>query len=57
VVYANCGDWVESCTALAEEPDGTLRLIHWADESFKLLDSERETYAHSDTDGRLAAPG
>lgn len=27
VVYANDGDWVESLTALAEEPDGTLRLL------------------------------
>ncbi len=57
IVYANCGDWVESCTALAEERDGALRLIHWADESLKLLDSERESYAHSDIDGRLVTPG
>ena len=27
MVYANDGDWVESLTALAEEPDGTLRLL------------------------------
>jgi len=27
LVYANDGDWVESLTALAEEPDGTLRLL------------------------------
>jgi UDP-2,3-diacylglucosamine pyrophosphatase LpxH len=26
-VYANDGDWVESLTALAEDPDGTLRLL------------------------------
>lgn len=25
--YANCGDWTDSCTALAEMPDGTLALI------------------------------
>jgi UDP-2,3-diacylglucosamine pyrophosphatase LpxH len=29
VRYLNCGDWVESCTALAEREDGTLELIHW----------------------------
>ncbi|MEM6326286.1 MAG: UDP-2,3-diacylglucosamine diphosphatase, partial [Bacteroidota bacterium] len=29
VLYANCGDWVESCTALAEHPDGTLELLRW----------------------------
>ena len=26
-IYANDGDWVESLTALAEDPDGTLRLL------------------------------
>lgn len=29
LVYANCGDWVESCTALAEHFDGRLELLHW----------------------------
>lgn len=28
--YVNCGDWVESCTAVVERPDGTLQLIDWA---------------------------
>lgn len=32
VTYMNCGDWVESCTALAEHHDGTFQLIRWADE-------------------------
>ena len=27
--YMNCGDWVESCTALAETYDGTFELIRW----------------------------
>ena len=27
--YVNTGDWVESCTAVVEEEDGTLRLIDW----------------------------
>ncbi len=57
VTYANCGDWVESCTALAEEPDGRLRLIHWADESRQLLDQHEDDYAHSDRNGRLVSPG
>jgi UDP-2,3-diacylglucosamine pyrophosphatase LpxH len=30
--YVNCGDWVESCTAVIEHPDGRLELIDWADE-------------------------
>jgi UDP-2,3-diacylglucosamine pyrophosphatase LpxH len=32
VLYCNCGDWVESCTALVEHMDGTLEIIHWSDE-------------------------
>ncbi len=29
VLYCNDGDWVESCTALAEDDEGRLRLITW----------------------------
>jgi UDP-2,3-diacylglucosamine pyrophosphatase LpxH len=29
VTYANCGDWVDSCSAIVEQPDGALELIHW----------------------------
>jgi hypothetical protein len=29
VMYLNDGDWVESCTALAEHADGKLELIDW----------------------------
>ena len=29
--YLNCGDWVESCTAVVEGQDGRLRVIQWAD--------------------------
>ena len=29
LIYANCGDWVESLTALAEDHDGRLVLLHW----------------------------
>ncbi|MBI1415857.1 MAG: UDP-2,3-diacylglucosamine diphosphatase [Limimaricola sp.] len=31
VAYANCGDWVENRSAIAEEADGTLRLLDWSD--------------------------
>ena len=30
-VYMNTGDWVESCTAIAEGHDGTFEIIRWAD--------------------------
>ncbi|WP_433852467.1 UDP-2,3-diacylglucosamine diphosphatase [Stenotrophomonas nitritireducens] len=36
-VYANDGDWVESLTALAEDPDGTLRLLDHAGRSLAWL--------------------
>jgi UDP-2,3-diacylglucosamine pyrophosphatase LpxH len=31
VAYCNCGDWVESCTALVEHHDGRLELLRWTD--------------------------
>ena len=30
IIYANDGDWVESCTALVEHRDGRLEIIEWA---------------------------
>ncbi|MDF2619408.1 MAG: metallophosphoesterase [Xanthobacteraceae bacterium] len=30
VDYINCGDWVESCTAIVEHEDGRFELIDWA---------------------------
>ena len=30
ILYVNTGDWVESCTAIAENHDGSLELIRWA---------------------------
>ena len=27
--YINCGDWVESCTAVGETPDGQFEIITW----------------------------
>lgn len=31
-LYANCGDWVDSCSALAEDDCGQLHLLHWQPE-------------------------
>ncbi len=31
VLYANDGDWVESCTALVEHLDGRLEIVRWAE--------------------------
>jgi UDP-2,3-diacylglucosamine pyrophosphatase LpxH len=30
VTYYNDGDWVESCTALVEHPEGRMEIINWA---------------------------
>ncbi|MBX3570296.1 MAG: UDP-2,3-diacylglucosamine diphosphatase [Rhizobiaceae bacterium] len=30
ITYVNTGDWVESCTAVAEHGDGTLEILRWA---------------------------
>lgn len=32
IVYHNCGDWVESCTALIETQSGAIELVHWIDQ-------------------------
>lgn len=29
IEYKNCGDWVESCTAIVEKHNGEFELIHW----------------------------
>ena len=31
VRYVNCGDWVESCTAVVEHRDGRFEIITWTD--------------------------
>lgn len=41
--YANCGDWVDSCSAIVEHLDGRLELIEW--DGRETLASLRETPA------------
>ncbi len=36
VTYMNCGDWVESCTALVEHHDGRIELLQWRDQATSL---------------------
>ncbi|MFO1171685.1 MAG: UDP-2,3-diacylglucosamine diphosphatase [Hyphomicrobiaceae bacterium] len=31
VHYLNCGDWVESCTAIVEDENGVMRIVRWSD--------------------------
>lgn len=36
VLYCNSGDWVESCTALAEDERGRFQIIHWPSEETRI---------------------
>ena len=47
VRYCNDGDWVESCTALVERFDGSLAIVHWADDIEWLMDERALTPAPS----------
>jgi UDP-2,3-diacylglucosamine pyrophosphatase LpxH len=37
VRYLNCGDWVESCTAIVEHFDGRFEIVTWNEEARQLL--------------------
>ncbi len=53
VLYANTGDWVESCTALVENQAGELSILRWAEESAFLIDS-LESYEDRDRNRGVA---
>lgn len=46
-LYMNCGDWVESCTALVERRDGAMELLEWREQGrcVKRVDA-RQSQAH-----------
>ena len=50
--YVNCGDWVESCTAVAEHADGHLEIISWTgeEERAKLLAASPHLAIEDDTE-------
>ena len=39
ITYYNCGDWVESCTALVEDFDGSIRIVEWPNPAIGRADS------------------
>jgi UDP-2,3-diacylglucosamine pyrophosphatase LpxH len=43
ITYYNDGDWVESCTALIEQADGTIEIVDWAEK--KRAEAARDTAA------------
>jgi len=50
IEYLNCGDWVESCTALIEDFEGKIKLIHFHENN--VLRAGRGPGAHDPGDGR-----
>ena len=42
--YLNCGDWVESCTAIGERHDGTFEIITWT-KVVEVPDEDEQTAA------------
>ena len=45
VTYCNDGDWVESCTALVEHPDGRLEILRWVKDQAEFPKPRREREA------------
>lgn len=51
ITYINCGDWVDSCTAIVEHWSGQLELVHWdsSDTGNALARHEADAqYSHAD---------
>lgn len=45
LAYYNDGDWVESCTALVEHPDGRMEILRWSEEVLARTTEIREEAA------------
>lgn len=56
LLYSNSGDWVESCTALAENHNGTLGLINWLEHQPATSTTRATEYAHDRYRDRCLAP-
>jgi len=42
MTYINCGDWVDSCTAIVEHMDGRMELLHsWQPTTATAANDER----------------
>jgi len=54
--YLNCGDWVESCSAIAEHHDGRFEIVIWTEEMNR-VDARRDAAETGGkrTTGRRAA--
>lgn len=45
ITYVNCGDWVDSCTAIVEHVDGRMELVHWTSTRSPAFDADDEVEA------------
>jgi UDP-2,3-diacylglucosamine pyrophosphatase LpxH len=41
ITYINCGDWVDSCTAIVEHHDGAMELVDWGVQARALTPPQR----------------
>jgi UDP-2,3-diacylglucosamine pyrophosphatase LpxH len=58
VLYMNCGDWVENCTALVEDFEGKFSLIKFHESNVHSPGGRSRAHDASDRDERdVAAPG
>ena len=55
VNYLNCGDWVESCTALVENYDGTFEILYWDELRKNYLISEKNLEEIGTKDFKVAS--
>jgi UDP-2,3-diacylglucosamine pyrophosphatase LpxH len=52
VTYINCGDWVDSCTAIVEHDDGRMELVDWGVQAREAPQGESK----SNAPGSLPSP-
>jgi len=52
IAYINCGDWVESCTAVVEHADGRMELVRWRGETPDIFSKQENEF----TEDRLQEP-
>ena len=57
VRYLNCGDWVESCSALVEHEDGRIELIRWRKSVPMRLEPQPQKVSISPTSFKPASTG
>ncbi len=55
IVYMNCGDWVENCTALVEDFEGRFSLIRFHERDRREADNEARTEVTMGTKASLPA--